>query len=134
VTVDEDIAIEQERDKSRRAREAAERNAAAQDFDTAANRLYYAALHAAKAVLLTEGLDPKSHRGVKRLLVIHFVAPGLLPDWVEPALSRLETERDLADYTSGFTVPAARYESCRIEGERLLDALEAFLQRVPRGR
>ena len=114
--------------KSKRARVSAERNAAAGDYDTAANRLYYAALHAAKAVLLTQGLEPKTHRGVKQLLVVHFIAKELLPDWLEPALSRLETERDLADYAAGFEVSAARYGACRIEAERLLGEVERYLE------
>ena len=122
-------AVHLEMQKSRRAREAAERNATAGDYDTASNRLYYAALHATKAVLLTQGLEPKTHRGVKQLLVLHFVTAGALPDWIEPALSRLETERDLADYATSFTVSEARYDACREQAERLLGEIEAFLAR-----
>lgn len=120
--------IAQELDKSRRAREAAERNAAAGDHDTATNRLYYAALHAAKAVLVTEALEPKTHRGIKHLFALHFVTKGLLPDWCEPALSRLETERDLADYAAEYTVSPERYAQRRDECDRLMLEIERFLR------
>lgn len=114
--------------KSRRAWSSALRNAAERDFDTAANRLYYSAYHAAMAVCLSEGLEPKTHRGLIHLLKLHFIVPGQLPDWVESALSRLQTERDLADYEADYTLSAERYEERRTEAERLIEQLEAFLR------
>lgn len=120
--------IEHELAKASRAADAATRNAAAADYETAANRLYYAALHMAKAVLATEGLEPKSHRGVRQLLVVHFVADERLPEWAEPALARLETERDLADYAAEFVTPQERYDKCRTEADRLMTALEEYLR------
>jgi len=38
----------------------------------AVSRAYYAAFHYARALLLTEGLEPKTHRGVVDLLIEHF--------------------------------------------------------------
>jgi uncharacterized protein (UPF0332 family) len=114
--------------KAERALAAAERNADANDHETAANRLYYAALHSAKAVLLTEGIEPRRHRAVGRLLVVHFISRDLLPDWIEPALSRLETERDLADYAADYRVTEGRYAKCREEAARLMPELERFLR------
>lgn len=121
------IAVD-EWQKARRARAAARRNADGGDYETAANRLHFAGLHAAKAVLLTAGIEPKRHRAVGRLLVVHFIAPDLLPDWVEPALSRLETERDLADYSVAYTVTEERYAKCREQADRLMAELERYLR------
>ena len=108
--------------------EAARRNAAAADFKTAINRLYYAAYHAAIAVLLSEDLEPKTHRGVTHLLKLHFVVPGHLPDEVVGAFSALQTERDLADYEPTYSITAQRYEQRRAEGEKLVTDLEVFLR------
>ena len=52
--------ITQEISAARRHREAADRIAAIGELEAAVNRLYFAALHAAKAVCFTEGLEPKS--------------------------------------------------------------------------
>ena len=41
--------------------------AAAELWDRALAQLYFALLHAARGLLLTEGLDPRSHKAVRRL-------------------------------------------------------------------
>lgn len=121
----ENIAAELQ--KSERAWDAAVRNAAAGDYETAANRLYYAAYHAATAVCLSEELEPKTHRGLNSLLKLHFVVPGLLPEGVETTLSRLQTDRDLADYEPGFTHSAQRYGDRQDEAGTLLRQLRDYL-------
>jgi len=40
------------------------------------SRAYYAVLHTARAVLVSEGLDPQSHEAVKRLFGLHIVKQG----------------------------------------------------------
>ncbi|MBI3182514.1 MAG: hypothetical protein HYZ28_10245 [Myxococcales bacterium] len=62
------------------------------------------------------------------LLKLHFIVPGRLPGWTESALSRLHTERDLADYEAGFSVSADRYEEQRAEAEKLIQQLKQFLR------
>ncbi|HSC71275.1 MAG TPA: HEPN domain-containing protein [Candidatus Methylomirabilis sp.] len=46
---------------------------------TAVNRSYYAALSAARSILILEGANPEAHDGVATLLGLRFVKPGLLP-------------------------------------------------------
>lgn len=120
--------IAAEMEASRRAREAAQRNAAAGDLATAMNRLYFAALHAAKAACLSEGLDPKTHRGLRSLLSLRFVHPGKLPEWVATVYARLETDRDLSDYEALFSVTAERYAERSGQAERLLAEIERYLR------
>jgi uncharacterized protein (UPF0332 family) len=60
------------------------------------SRAYYAAFHAARALLLTKGLEPKTHRGVIALLNQHFA--DALGEEQLSALARLHTFRGLADY------------------------------------
>ena len=117
-----------EMEASRRAREAAQRNAAAGDFATAMNRLYFAALHAAKAACLSEGLDPKTHRGLKSLLALRFVHAGKLPDWVATVYAQLETDRDLSDYAALFSMTAERYAERSAQADRLLAEIERHLR------
>ncbi len=37
------------------------------------NRLYYACFYAALALLLSKGLETKSHEGVQRMIGLHFI-------------------------------------------------------------
>ncbi|MBI3927240.1 MAG: HEPN domain-containing protein [Armatimonadetes bacterium] len=62
------------------------------------SRAYYAMLHAATAVLLTEGLEARTHSGVAHLLNLHFVRSGRFPPEQARRLTRLQAEREAADY------------------------------------
>lgn len=73
----------------------------------AVSRAYYAALHFALAVLLTEGVEPKSHAGVSGMLGLHFVRTGRLPPQRAKELSRLEQFRSEADYNRFFVFDEA---------------------------
>ena len=44
--------------------------------DDAVSRAYYAAFHAASAVLLSEGLSAETHAGLINLFGLHFVKSG----------------------------------------------------------
>ena len=93
-------------------------------FNDAVSRAYYAAYHWAKALLLTKGMESKTHRGVVQLVGLHFVREGLLPPEAATLLSQLEDAREMGDYTPSahFTETNARemigrakdfLESCR---------------------
>jgi len=68
----------------------------------------YAAFHHARALLLLEGLEPKSHRGVFALLENHFEATGRLSSGALSRFARLQTFRGLADYDAQGRLPAER--------------------------
>lgn len=70
----------------------------------ALSRAYYAASHFARAMLLTEGVEPKTHAGVSRMLGMHFVMPGLIAPERAKDLSRLEQFRAEADYNRFFVL------------------------------
>lgn len=76
----------------------------------AVSRAYYAAFHYARALLLTEGLEPKSHRGVVYLLGKHFEESGRLSGDVVSILARLMTFRSLADYDARERLGVERAE------------------------
>lgn len=83
----------------------------------AISRAYYAAYHWARALLVSRGMDPKTHRGVIQLIGLHFVKEGGLSDEAGALLAHLETYRELCDYTSSakFTEDQAREELGRAE-------------------
>ena len=66
--------------------------------DGAVSRAYYAAFHAARAMLLSLGLEPRSHRGMSSLVGQHLVLPGTVSSDLQRALSRLQKYREEADY------------------------------------
>ncbi len=67
-------------------------------YEGSMSRFYYAAFHAAKALLLTQGLEAKTHEGVRRLFSLHFIKSGKIEDKFSRLLSHAEQDRDDADY------------------------------------
>lgn len=98
----------------------------------AESRLYYAAYHGAVALLLTEGIEPRSHAGVSSLLGLHFVRPGRL-DPADPRLFlRLQKYRIEADYSRDFILTEDALEedlaACRGFLDRVRDLIAAALE------
>ncbi|HEX2730514.1 MAG TPA: HEPN domain-containing protein [Polyangiaceae bacterium] len=73
-------------------------------FPDAASRAYYATLHAARALLLSENEEPTTHGGVQRLIGRDFVRSGRMPPAVARALSASEKLRLDADYASEIVI------------------------------
>ena len=70
-------------------------------FNDAVSRAYYAGYHWASALLLTKGIEPRTHRGKIQMVSVHFVRTGLLDEKAAAELSRLEDYREVSDYTAG---------------------------------
>ena len=81
----------------------------------AVSRAYYAAFHYGRAVLLLDGLEPRSHRGVVALLERRAVEGRGPSQQGVSRLARLQTFRSLADYSAGE----------RLESERAAEECEA---------
>jgi uncharacterized protein (UPF0332 family) len=109
--------------RARSLRDAAGKELAAGIFERAAATLYFAAVHACRALLASRGVEPRSHRGLRSLVSLHFVKPGTLPADVARSLSDLQEAREGSDYIATFTVS-------REEAERLAQACDAIMAAV----
>lgn len=64
----------------------------------AVSRAYYAVLHAAKAALLTAGIEAESHAAVRRLFGFHLIRTGEFePEWAAQ-IAETSDDRLAADY------------------------------------
>jgi uncharacterized protein len=91
----------------------------------AESRLYYAIYHAAIAVLLTEGIEPRSHAGTVSLLGMHFVKSGRMAAEDARLFARIQKYRIESDYGRDFPVTS---DALRED----LVACEGFLARARR--
>lgn len=89
----------------------------------ALTRAYYAAFHAARGLLYSEGHEPRTHQGTIDLFNRHFVKTGRFEPGTSRLLSSLQKFREQADYSQAFVidVPGARQE---------VDAARGFVERV----
>jgi uncharacterized protein len=96
-------------------------------YNDAVSRAYYAAFHFARALLVSKGVEAKTHRGTVQLLGLHFVKTGSLAPEVAGLLAHLETYRELVDYTPAtqFSREEAAQEIER--AERFIDACRPLL-------
>jgi uncharacterized protein (UPF0332 family) len=92
----------------------------------AVSRLSYALLYNVRALLLTKGLEPKSHEGALRLLSQHFVKEGRLDPGVAHLFSRMMKYREEADYNvftgDDYATLRAECEKCAGEMVQLIKA------------
>jgi uncharacterized protein (UPF0332 family) len=102
--------LEVEWARARSLREAASTEIGAGLFDRAATTLYFAAVHACRAALATVGVEPRSHRGLRALVSLHFVKSGILPPQVTRGLSDLQEAREGSDYLATYTVSKSEVE------------------------
>ena len=71
-------------------------------YNTAVNRLYYACYYAATAILIANGIEVKSHDGVRLNLGKHIVQTGILSPELGRYFSRLFSKRSTGDYDDFF--------------------------------
>lgn len=119
---------EQLLEMARRAVEAAERSIAADDAATAANRAYYAMLHAAQAALAGEDVEVRSHGAVHAAFGARFAKTRRL----DPALHRWILDafdlRLLADYDPMWTLEAVSIQETVDQAGRMIATIEQFLE------
>ena len=95
------------------------------DFEDAVSRAYYAAFYAAQALLLSEGLETRSHGGLVALVGLHFVKTGKLDKKFGRYLSNLMEDRQQSDYNlfSGME---------KQDAEQSLEEASAFVAEIRR--
>jgi uncharacterized protein (UPF0332 family) len=126
----EHIAVEMARARS--LRDAAAREMAAGLPDRAASTLYFAAVHACRALLASIGIEPRSHRGLRSLVSLRFVKTGRLDPEAVRALSDLQEAREGSDYIASFTVSEEECSRLAEKADAILAEVERVLSADPR--
>ena len=91
-------------------------------------RLYYSLLYTVRAMLLTKGLEPKSHEGALRLFGLHFVKQGLFEPADSHVFSRLMKYRQEADYNPSYVFTPEDFIEFRKDAEMLMQKITSRLK------
>lgn len=94
----------------------------------AASRMYYAALHAARALAFSVGLDPGSHRAAKSIFAREFVRTGRLPAGRSRDLAQLEALRNAGDYDTTFALGVAELRADLDRARAFVDDARRLLE------
>jgi len=96
-------------------------------LNDAVSRLYYFLLHNIKALLLTKGLEPKSHEGILRVFSLHFVKEGIFEPKASHILAKLMKYREEADYNPSYIFTREDFIEFRNEAENLASMIREHL-------
>ncbi|HXE80919.1 MAG TPA: HEPN domain-containing protein [Vicinamibacterales bacterium] len=86
-------------------------------YADAISRAYYGAFHSLRALLLSRGIEPKTHGGALHVFNTEFVRPGLFPSSYNRLLGGMQRSRELADYDAAVTFSRQDAEACLRDAE-----------------
>ena len=92
------------------------------------SKLYYSLLYSIRALLLTEGLEPKSHEGALRLFGLHFVKPGVFEAKDSHIFSKLMKFREEADYNPSYSFSPEDFTEFKSEAEGMMQKITNHLK------
>ncbi|MFQ6070956.1 MAG: HEPN domain-containing protein [Candidatus Aminicenantales bacterium] len=97
-------------------------------LNDALSRLYYFLLYNIRALLLTEGFEPKSHEGALRLFALHFVKEGIFDSKDSHIFSKLMKYREEADYNPSYIFTRDDFVEFKKEAAALADKIKNYLK------
>ena len=75
-----------------------------QRYNSAANRLYYVCFYAVTALLINDGHEAHTHKGVKKLLNWHYIKENKIEESFGKMYERLFNMRQKGDYEDWFVI------------------------------
>ena len=82
-----------------------------------------------QALLLSEGLDTSTHKGVIRLLGLHFVTTGKIEPSVAVLLKRAYDSRQTSDYDSDMTEDESMAKSAIENAQTYISVVKMILSK-----
>jgi len=92
-------------------------------------KLYYSLLYMVRAMLLTKGLEPRSHEGALRLFGLHFVKRGVFEAKDSHVFSKLMKYREEADYNPSYLFTPEDFTELKQEAEHLMQKITLRLKK-----
>lgn len=97
-------------------------------YNDGVSRLYYAVFHLVRALLLSKGLEPKSHEGALKLLGLHFIKSGIFQPADSHIFARLMKYREEADYNPSSVFTAEDVREITEEAKSLEEKILTYLK------
>ncbi|MDE7468043.1 MAG: HEPN domain-containing protein [Muribaculaceae bacterium] len=96
-------------------------------FNACVNRLYYAAYYAASALMISQQLETATHKGIKTMLGMRFIQPGLLDPECGRIYQQLFDSRQAADYDDFVYNDQSTYDELRPKTLKFISAVTRLL-------
>jgi len=100
------------------------------DFDGAVPPAYYAIFHAARAALISKGVNPTTHKGVKSMFALHFIKSGLIEKEYQKILVEAKELREDSDYREKVIIIQEDAEEIVANAQRFIERIEQLLKQI----
>ena len=97
-------------------------------YEDCVSRAYYAVLHAAKAALVTTGVEPESHSAVRRLFGLHLVKTGKIEKDFAKIITAEQEDREIGDYDIHIEIEQDTAQKRVRDAERFLQRITQYLE------
>jgi uncharacterized protein len=97
-------------------------------YEDCVSRAYYAVLHAAKAALVTVGIEPESHYAVRRMFGLHLVKIGKIEKDFAKILTAEQEDREIGDYDIHIEIEQDTASKRVLDAEKFVQRIEKYLQ------
>ncbi|GBE18873.1 HEPN domain protein [archaeon BMS3Abin16] len=95
----------------------------------AIGRAYYAMYHAARAILLTRDISPRTHKGLIQKFGEVFVKTELVSKKYSVLLSKAESLREMADYDVIHKFTMEEAEVIVSDADKFIEKIEKILEK-----
>lgn len=96
-------------------------------WNASVNRFYYSVFYAVIALLIKNGVDAKSHNGVRRMFGEKFINTKIVEIKYGKLLSKLSDWRDRGDYGDLFDFSKEQVEPLIMQTKEMLDEIKSLL-------
>lgn len=98
-------------------------------YNTAMNRMYYACFYAVSALLVHEGIEAKTHAGVRQMLGMHFVRTGRFSIPLSKFYIDLFDNRQIGDYEDFIYFDEKTTSDLYPQAVELIDAIDKMIRK-----
>jgi uncharacterized protein (UPF0332 family) len=100
------------------------------DLCTAVSRMYYACFYSVSALLLHKGIKVDSHSGIRQMLGLHYVKPGMFPAGLSRFYTELYNSRIEGDYNPFAEFQHENVRQLYLQAVEFIDTVDELLVKL----
>jgi uncharacterized protein (UPF0332 family) len=97
-------------------------------WNASINRLYYACFYAVSGLLLKNGLETSTHKGIRQMFGLHYVQTGLVSRELAKFFSDLYDRRQTGDYDDFITYDKETVNSLLLLAEDFVSDIDKLIK------
>lgn len=99
-----------------------------EQWDAAANRLYYSVFHAINSLLVHDKHEVRTHHGLGMLFRQTYIKTGILQEEHSDTFTLLQTMREKSDYNCSFDATQGLIEPLFIPSKKMIDTIAEIIK------